>query len=364
MSAPFNWFARLVNTLEAPVAGLKVELQIFDRQTGAWAAVSSGVSSATGLLRGKGSLDQDSALLAPAMRLIEAGQLAVLSAAPRLSQDGEPAMLYVDFGELLLLDPAVRFVQPRAALARVADDPFTVGALVGRLTPAMQLLDTSASLIALRAQISDELQHNFAATLAEKDSALADKERQLGAREQELAAARTTIDGLRTRAGVTPAAVGLREIAAPVGVAEFASQVGVAIGGAQAALKSTGFSLGRVALTARALVGNNATLSFLDKDELKGIPAGSLSDLELQFGPDRQAVGGGGLLVPDVRQLTESAARRIIASVGLVMETSHGSSELQPDAAEGQAMLQSPAPGTAVASGARVLVVFARSSRS
>jgi beta-lactam-binding protein with PASTA domain len=83
--------------------------------------------------------------------------------------------------------------------------------------------------------------------------------------------------------------------------------------------------------------------------------------VNLNYRPDK---GGDtaptGVQVPDVRQLTEGAARRVLASVGLMLDASQGARELAPESAIGQAMLQQPKPGERVAVGARVLVVFAR----
>ena len=359
MSTTFYWFARLVDPQNRPVQDLKVDVQLFDRTVNGWVTTSSAVSSPKGLLRGKGVIRIDSPLLAPAMRLVESELAVVFSATPRLSQTSKPLALNVDFGELMLLAEAIRFVQPRAAFARVADDSFVIGALVGPAAEAAQPAEFAVKLEAIkldamRAEVTDEVTLDFKAVLAEKNIALAASEKLVFASEQELFQANKTIAILR--------AENTRVDRDPVGVSEFTSMVGAQIGGAQTALKATGFSLGQVSLTARILVSPDTKINFPNKVELKDIPAGALSDLVLQFNPDRQPTNEASLLVPDLQQLTEGAARRVLVSLGLVLDASYGSRDLQPDVAEGQAMLQSPTAGAVVARGGRVLVIFARNS--
>ena len=60
-----------------------------------------------------------------------------------------------------------------------------------------------------------------------------------------------------------------------------------------------------------------------------------------------------------LRKLTESRARAVLTSLGLLLEASIGAAELNPRAASGQAMMQTPAAGTRLPRGGRVHVIFA-----
>lgn len=357
MKTTLRWYARLVDAKGAAQAGLTIDLQAFDRTAGGWVTLASAVSSATGLLRGKGVLENDSPILAPALRLVEHGAAVVLSATARLALADKGALLNVDFGELTRLPEKLRFVPPRAALESVPDDPLLVGALVGPAAAATEPADNAAAQNALRTQVRLEVTREYEARLTQAQKAQAGAQEQAQAKATELDAARAEIAQLKAAAaGADPAALA----GGPVKVSDFASTIGSEIGSAQVALKRSGYSLGTISLSAKTLVQTDGTVSFPSKDELKGVPGRALSDLVLQFRPDDTAADTGGVRVPDLRQLTESAARRVLASLGLVLEAHRGARELQPDSAPGQAMLQTPAAGQSAAPGARVLVVFAQ----
>ena len=218
------------------------------------------------------------------------------------------------------------------------------------------LLSTRAALVAERATLSSELD-----TLRGEREAMATR---LGEREEEarklraeLAEARREVAGLDRTTGDAATAVD-----GTVSVSEFAIRLGSEIDSARTALKRSAMSLGDISITTRALVdAGGSRLKLLNADELKGTAPGLLADVNLNYRPDKgEQATPTGVQVPDVRQLTEGAARRVLASVGLMLDASLGARELAPDSAIGQAMLQQPKPGERVPVGARVLVVFAR----
>jgi hypothetical protein len=144
-------------------------------------------------------------------------------------------------------------------------------------------------------------------------------------------------------------------------VGSFATRLGGEIDSARVALKTRGFSLGTISVTSKALFEAGGTrIRLPERDELKSLPAGALSDIALQYTPSSEPASND-VLVPDVRQLTESAVRRVLASVGLSLDVSHGQPGMGVSSVEGQAMLQSPPPGERLARGSAVLVIFARS---
>lgn len=360
MKTSLRWFARLVQINGRAQSGLAVDLQVYDRTAGGWVTLASAAASATGLLRGKGVLENDSPIIAPALRLVQRGAAVVLSATPRLAVAEKGMVLNVDFGELMCLPENLRFVPPRAAMDSVPDDPLLIGALVGPAAAATEAADNATALAALRTSVRQEVTREYEDRLAqaEKDKAGALAEAQTKA--AELAAAQAEIAQFKAAAtGGTSAGV-VATLGAPVKVSDFASTIGSEIDNAQKALKNSGYSLGAISLTAKTLVQTNGTVSFPSKEELKGLPSRALSDLVLQFRPDEAVSDAGALRVPDLKQLTESAARRVLASLGLVLEAHYGARDLLPESAAGQAMLQSPAAGASTAPGGRVLVVFAQ----
>lgn len=381
MSTGFKFFARLIDSSAKPVAGIATEVQLFDLAAAAWVTVGAATSDADGQLRSKGDIADDTVTLAPALRLVEAGGTTVLSGSPRVSLSGRVPTLDVDFGELVHLAEADRFVQPRTATRLTPDDRATIGAVVLPADAATRAFDAGA----LRAAVTDDVTRTFAARLADNTKAIedrdmalaseralrADREKTLSDKARELAESKVTIAALRGAAATAAAAAvggpqvfaeGIAPSSQVVGIGDLAVKLGTELVGAQTALKSSGFSLGSISVNARGLVqGDGSRLNLLDIADLKTLPAGVLSDVRIDLTPDTAVGGEAQIAVPDVAQLTETAARRVLASVGLVLDASYGPLALNSDAAEGQAMLQTPGHGTGVARGARVLVIFARS---
>lgn len=380
MSTGFKCFARLIDSSAKPVAGIATEVQWFDMAAAAWVTVGTATTDVDGKLHSKGDIPDDKVTLAPALRLVEAGGTTVLSGSPRVSLSGRAPTLDVDFGELVHLAEADRFVQPRTATRLTPDDRATIGAVVMPADTATRAFDAGD----LRAAVIDDVTKTFAARLADNTKAIedldmalaseralrADREKTLSDTARELAESKVTIAALRGAAATAAAAAvggpqvfaeGIAPSSQVVGIGDLAVKLGTELVGAQTALKSSGFSLGSISVNARGLVqGDGSRLNLLDIADLKTLPAGVLSDVRIDLTPNTTVGGVVQIAVPDVAQLTETAARRVLASVGLVLDTSYGPRALNNDAAEGQAMLQTPGHGTGVARGSRVLVIFAR----
>ncbi|QMW22856.1 PASTA domain-containing protein [Sandaracinobacteroides saxicola] len=365
MSTSFQWFARLLDGDAKPVSAVKVEVQLFDLAGGAWTAFGGAESDGDGRLRGKGEIADDSVAVAPAMRLVEAGTTTVLSATPGITRSAR-GLLNVDFGELTRLPPETHFTLARAAGRFGGRDRFTIGGVARGVTVAggTAASDTATSETGASDSGGDD-RIAAANLLAAREAVLASRERLLAERERTFttvrgaadAASAATAPGLATAA--TAAALG--GDGGVVGMRDLAIGLGTQLDDAQVALKSRGFSLGAVSIVARgAAVGDGTQMRFLGAEELKSATGAAISEFKVNMAPDSERAADTGLRVPDVSQLTENAARRVLASVGLVLEATYGSRALNPAAAEGQAMLQTPAAGTESSRGARVLVVFAR----
>lgn len=251
-----------------------------------------------------------------------------------------------------------------------------IGAL--RAQPAAPSVDVAA----VRAQLANE----FASRIAAKEQDVADRDKLIAARDDQLADRIRQIDAKdaeikrliadRERISINPDAVrpdavrpgGARAdtvgpeavVARKLAVNQLANSIGTQLDEAQTSLKSRGFSLGAIEINAKGLLAGDGTqIEIPDREAMKTLPPGVLSDFKLSFQPDPAAQDVGRQTVPDLAFLTENRVRAVLASLGLVLDASTGPATLNPQAAAGQAMLQTPAPGTAVPRGGRVAVIFA-----
>lgn len=108
----------------------------------------------------------------------------------------------------------------------------------------------------------------------------------------------------------------------------------------------------------RFLAREDGEMQFIPAAE--GDDAEGLSSADLSFAADEPEAPVLEVGVPDVLGLTESAARRVLSSLGLRLQPSYGPASIRAGSARGQAMLQTPEAGAAAARGAGVTVVFAR----
>jgi hypothetical protein len=357
------WLARLLTPEGTAVASHAVALQMFDLATG-WRQIAAASTGGDGTLRGKADDGIVKAIVAPMLRLVEgADPNVVLGGIPRLTAAGSPVTLSADFGEIMRIVEA-RFAAKRVASARSVDDPSMVGgiaapvgaraAIAAAFAPAKADTAPVASTKELETRLG-ERDLDVVRLKTERDdlaARLVDSEGRL-AKMRDTATAGTTTN-------LDPKATGsLPTRSSSVSLGDFATRIGGEVDSAQVALKARGFSLGTISVTARTVMTAD-TLHFPDAEELKTMPAGAFSDVAITLNPAPAITAGQGVQVPDIRQLTESAARRVLASVGLTIEASQGPAGIAPDCAPGQAMLQAPKPGSTVARGSAVLVVFAR----
>ena len=375
-----SWFARLVTVDGNALDGHAVQLQVFDMTSG-WRGIADDKTAADGRIKGSADDGLGDEKLAPMLRLVDGdASSAVLGGVPQLTAAANGTTLTADFGEIVRIEQQAHFTLGRVAPKRLGRDAATIGGFaipasarvaigatlagVGFDTSAAPATATVASgvvsdglltRINVAERLVTERERDLGAIRAERDDViarLADSEKRLADMRAAAAAA--------AAGGTVKAADTVRPASSAVGIGDFATQVGREIDSAQTALRTRGFSLGTISVNARALVDQGgARMTFLGQEDLKGVAAGALTDFGLQFNPS-PIVDPGGIQVPDIRQLTESAARRVLASVGLGLDVNQGPPEINPDCAEGQAMLQAPKAGDSAARGSTVMAVFAR----
>jgi hypothetical protein len=274
--------------------------------------------------------------------------------------------LNADFGDIVQVAEAPRGTGKRAALLRSGEDPARIGGIPSAMAAIATTSTAQRDAEARLAERESELgrikieRDDLAARLAETETHRAALQARLNAADVKPATTRETLSAGTTfgPAGPSPAIGALAARALSLG--DFATNLGGEIDSAQTALKARGFSLGSVSINAKAIVEGGSSFVFPETAELKTVRPGSLSDVALTFNPSQTVqTGAEGVQVPDIRFLTEGAARRVLASVGLVLEVSQGPLGINPDCAPGQAMLQAPGPGASAARGSTVLAVFA-----
>jgi hypothetical protein len=293
----------------------------------------------------------------------------VLHAFPRFALEG--TTLKVDFGAIMLLPKSDRFVADSTMFDN-SGEPLTLVGLPtsdGRLPAALggYALET-ISLLQQQIRLKDESLRRAEREAADARSRVSDLEIEQREFEHMLDRERnlhgTQIGGLESRIARLQSELDTfrRQADEKVKIDAFATSLGTGIGRAQTELQRMGFQIGRVAVTARAFVDEKGeSLQFPNRADSADVAAAPVTDISIAFQPTTAPEAADGkVAVPDVNQLTESAARRVLASIGLQLEATYGPPNLRPGSVEGQAMLQTPAAGVYVERGVIVLVVFAR----
>lgn len=407
MSTGFTWSTRLLDAEGNAAAGASLAVELFDLAANKWAALSQAVTGTDGNVRGRGEIADDTVPFAPALRLLEAG--AVMATTTNITRAARG--LNVDFGEVRRAPVATPFIRTigrggspftiggaRAATAAIdlaavraevsrdfttqlAENVRVVGEKDAEISRLFKLVTArDEQIITLRqpsapvatvdaATIRAEVTRDFTARLAAKDLEVIDQIKVRDAKVEaatKLAAdkdieitrlAEVIADKDRILANPRP---GVAAVAGITRVTDFASTIGMQLDEAQTALKSRGFSLGSIEVNAKALLQDEGRkIEILDREMMKTIQPGMLSDFKLNYRPDKPPPEVQGQLVPDLMFLTENRARAVLASLGLLLEASTGPAAINAQAATGQAMLQTPAPGDDVPRGGRVHVIFA-----
>jgi hypothetical protein len=196
------------------------------------------------------------------------------------------------------------------------------------------------------------------AKISLNEARLADSVRELDFKQAELDRIRSSLaerERISEQARPLPA-----EAISVTKVTDFATTIGVQLDDAQAALQTRGFSLGAIQINAKTLLRDKGVgMEFPNAEAMRTLRPEMLSEVRFDFRPDKATPEVTGQTVPDLMFLTESRARAVLTSLGLLLEASIGAAQLNPRAASGQAMMQTPTAGTRLPRGGRVHVIFA-----
>ena len=148
-------------------------------------------------------------------------------------------------------------------------------------------------------------------------------------------------------------------------IASVATTVAQQVSSAQTAIRAAGgFTLGNVSVRLKGVAeGDAGKIRILGASELRNPNlAGALDELNFDFaapsGPT--TVPADKVAVPSVLGLTQLAAQRALAAIGLRLDPATGKAPASARVAPGQAFKQSPDPAALADRGVAVLVVFAQ----
>jgi PASTA domain len=122
--------------------------------------------------------------------------------------------------------------------------------------------------------------------------------------------------------------------------------------------KDSSYRLANISLNIKTFMeldGEGMRMQLVDANKLSGLPTEALSDFRVEIGQNSAATGGT-VKVPDLLGLTETAARKILGSMGLTLKPVYQQSKTVPI---GQSFKQSPQSGE-VPPGSTITIVFSK----
>jgi hypothetical protein len=285
---------------------------------------------------------------------------------------GTPAIL--DYGEVRVWDPPLTALSERSIagvpgpVAEALGDADTVADLEAQLATAQgelasaqaQLTSTQGQLAASQVQLAD-LQGAHDATLGQ----LADAQGSLGqlqtahdATLEELAIVNAELAALQASGGGATST--LESMVANVGQQLTATQTALVASGSP-------FQLGKLSLSLKVVPSSGTSFGLPTMDELASIGGKALSTLHLDFAQTTPAAASPppDATVPALQGLTEPAARRQLAALGLGASVVHQAIADDGDVAlAGRVLKQIPAAGAEIQLGQMVTLVLGKALAS
>jgi hypothetical protein len=373
--------ARLFGGDETPLAQQIVTVQTFDLSARRWQNIMEAQSRRDGQI--EASLDLRTlsmGKLGPALRLTEGDQeKRVLSPGPMLSLQGRERNVLADFGEIEVLGEAAyprpdaegneativagvvrKKGLPQATIIRGIERDPDLRAIVagdGTLGDRASVVTDARPRANVDPRLTAEIETMHAINL-DNTAKLAEKDRLLATREHELSLKTTELQTALARASDAEnrlAAVKTASRGEPADIDAVVTNIGSRIGAASATLRSADnpFRIGAIRLDLKGSLADDGRI-FLGGDKADG------SGFSIDLSPEGESTRGDvQVTVPDVTGLTQSAARRVLRSVGLRL-TAATQSVTAGSATHGHSLRQTPAAGSTAAHGSNVVVVFAK----
>lgn len=386
-------FASVAQPNGQPLAATVLQLECFSLQAADWVVVGQAATDGQGQYRARVEMPLSDESTAPQVRLSLGGASGsrVLSEGGRISYAPRTGLLSIDFGKLtalpepVTLQPATadkRFksiaatqVMGMAATARpliqpLAATPVTAAPITAApvLRPDLKPADTpirtvevdSPVLLSLRSQLDTtkldlaNLSTAHQATQVELNKTLAERAT-LQVQVQNLEKDRLRLSGELEAVKARPV------LGNVVGLQTLTQDLQGQFSRAQTSIASTdsGMRLGDVRIKLRGKIGPDGQFQLPTAEELlKPDASHVLDEVDLGLHAPEAAAVDLTVPVPQLARLTESAARQVLQSLGLRLETATGAA--QDGFATGQAVRQAPLAGARAARGSAVLVVFAQ----
>ncbi|SEG10942.1 PASTA domain-containing protein [Marinobacterium lutimaris] len=366
-----------------PASGHTLKLEAFNLERNAWLAVASGKTDAKGNIQMTAGVV--SGALAPSLRLVEAGNPAprVLAHGGLMSYVPRSQLLYLDFGKVERLEETAhalqhtqtRFAQNGETVAGAAAVPAQTSRLtLNRVAIANPQLFTGVNLAAevdpkitatplIQAELlkNKELQVLKAREL-ELNADLMDKTRENTLYVEQIATADKRIALLeRDLASIQVERQTLnRELELIKARTKQPAEIEGMLLGLGSKLDASRKQMQKQQLPYR--IGNiKVDLHGALTADGKSLVFGEGGVISTELINEETAGEEVKVPVPAIQGLTESAARRVLRSVGLRMSVAH--QQLKPgQGVPGQAIGQHPAAGGALPHGSEVMVVFGEGS--
>lgn len=315
---------------------------------------------------------------------------------------GDPSIL--DFGEVRVWDPSLAELSSRtiagvpAPIAAALGDTTAIFELEAQLAAAQnELASVQGQLSATQGQLSDA-QNALAAAqgqLTTAQNALTVTQAQLNITQNTLVATQSQLAELQSAHATTLGqltstqgsleqlqsthAASLAELAAvtaelaelqgslgsPTSLESVVDSVGEQLQATQGRLVASGspFQLGRVSLSLKVVPASSTSFGFATLEQLASVGGEALSTLDLDFAQTAPASTGSApdTAVPSLVGLTEPAARRRLAPLGLGASVVHQAIADDGDVAlAGRVLKQIPAAGAAIEPGQAVTLVLGK----
>lgn len=377
-----------------PADKLGVRMQTYLLAAGKWNNIASAQTDAEGKVTISGALVLPDDGPAPQIRLVRATGTAILSEGGRISYDAASGTLSIEFGEIVdfgqdTVTPApidTQFANLRhvigggpaavrfgrfgnlAAAAAATNTSAAATAGVAEAQAAIlsrRVFERESTITALQQDLANE--RKVTARLEANVSRIPELERVVTEKagvEGALRVEREKIGQLESRIGQLVSEN--ERLAAPkprtIAMGAMAANIGAEIKSAQDTIRAQpgGLALASVRINLKGLVEDGATkVTFPEQKDLRPDVTAALANVDLEF-LDRgdPPAADASVTVPDLRQLTESAVRQVLHSLGLRLDPVTGP-EKAGGVASGQAALQAPEQGARVGRGSAVTVVFA-----
>ncbi len=378
-------------TDEGKVAeGHTLSLEAYQLKSRRWQPVARGKTDAEGKATLTSAATVVSETMAPAMRLTETGSPAprVLAHGGLMQYDTRQQTLFLDFGKIERLEETAhrlqhvdpRFARTNESVAGAPVAPQISTLAVNRLVMANPTLTANLTRVDVageraRPQLEAteaKLDPAITATLlntkeldtlkareVQLNAQLLDKSREFTLTNEQLSTAKSRINTLETNLSQTATekealAAKVKQLESntrqPAAIETVLVGLGSKVSSSNTRMKAEAlpYRLGNVKIDLRGSMSDDGSSIVM------GEAGGGFSTELISESSD---TGATRTSVPDVIGLTESAARRVLRSVGLRMASAH--QQLAEGAGvPGQALSQHPAPSSEAEHGSSVMVVF------